>query len=193
MPKLNIQSIPGPRNLWVAAATCVVAVGLGSEARAALSAASESRVSFEGKGPAGFKIGGTTNELTIAEADGNVVITVPLANLNTGIDLRDHHMREKYLEVPKFPVAVLTVSRSALRVPPPGERIEADAPGTLTLHGQTHPVSVHYDAKAEGPAYAAHGKFRINMNEYGINVPSYLGVTVKPEIDVNASLHVAGN
>jgi hypothetical protein len=31
------------------------------------------------------------------------------------------------------------------------------------------------------------------MNDYGIVVPSYLGVTVKPDIDVNASLHVGGN
>jgi polyisoprenoid-binding protein YceI len=189
MPKLTPQT---NKILWVSAA-CAALAGLGTEAHAALASASDSHVTFEGKGPAGFKVTGSTTDLSVAEADGNVVITVPLANLNTGIDLRDHHMKEKYLEVPKYPSAVLTIARSALRVPAGGERVEADAPGTLTLHGQTHPVSVHYDAKQEGPAYLAHGRFHINMNDYGVNVPSYLGVTVKPDIDVSASLHVAGN
>jgi polyisoprenoid-binding protein YceI len=189
MPKLTLRT----NTLLGIAGAGVVLAGIGTEARAALSSATDSHVTFEGKGPAGFKVTGTTTDLSVAEGDGNVVVTVPLANLNTGIDLRDHHMREKYLEVPKYPSAVLTIARSALRVPAGGERIEADAPGTLTLHGQTHPVSVHYDAKQEGPAYLAHGRFHINMNDYGINVPSYLGITVKPDIDVNASLHVAGN
>jgi hypothetical protein len=31
------------------------------------------------------------------------------------------------------------------------------------------------------------------MNDFGITVPSYLGVTVKPDIDVSASFRVAGN
>jgi hypothetical protein len=54
-------------------------------------------------------------------------------------------------------------------------------------------VTVHYSAKADGAAVAAQGRFRINMNEFGINVPSYLGVTVKPDVDVTASFRVAGN
>jgi polyisoprenoid-binding protein YceI len=85
------------------------------------------------------------------------------------------------------------VSRGALKLPPAGGSIEVDAPGTLTLHGKTRPVTVHYDAKADATGFAAHGKFRVNMGEYGITVPTYLGVTVKPEVDVSASFHVAGN
>ncbi len=41
--------------------------------------------------------------LKIEEADGNVVLDVPLTNLVTGIALRDKHMKEKYLEVQKSP------------------------------------------------------------------------------------------
>jgi hypothetical protein len=70
---------------------------------AALSSASDAHVSFQASGPAGMKIEGTTPDLTVADDGTNVVVTVPLGNLNTGIALRDHHMKEKYLEVPKFP------------------------------------------------------------------------------------------
>jgi polyisoprenoid-binding protein YceI len=101
-------------------------------------------------------------------------------------------MREKYLEVPKFASATLVVAKASLKLPAGGDRAESDASGMLTLHGQTRPVSVHYDAKGDGAGYVAHGKFHVNMNDFGIAVPTYLGVTVKPDVDVTASFHVAG-
>jgi len=160
-------------------------------ARAALSSPTDARVVFDAAGPAGMKIEGTTSDINVAEDSGNVVITVPLANLTTGISLRDHHMRDKYLEVPKFPAAVLTIPRAALKFPNPSEKVEADAQGTITLHGQSRPVSVHYDTKDDGSTLAAHGTFRVNMNDFGITVPVYLGVTVKPDVDVIASFRVS--
>jgi polyisoprenoid-binding protein YceI len=156
---------------------------------AAVSGASDSRVGFEVAGPAGLKINGTTTELSATEDSGNVVISVPLGNLTTGISLRDQHMRDKYLEVAKYPAATLILARSALKVPSAGE---ADVPGTLKLHGQSRPVTVHYDTKSDGAAVSTHGRFHINMNDFGITVPSYLGVTVKPEVDVTASFKLAG-
>ena len=174
-------------------ATGPILLSLSAVGYAALSSPSDIHVSFQASGPAGMKIDGTTPDLTVADADGNLVVTVPLANLTTGIGLRDKHMKEKYLEVPKYPSAVLTIARASLKVPAAGGAVETDVPGTLQLHGQTKPVTVHYDAKTDGPGFAAHGKFHINMNDFGIAVPTYLGVTVKPDIDVTASFRVAGN
>jgi polyisoprenoid-binding protein YceI len=168
-------------------------LGLSVAGRAALSSVTDSRVTFEAAGPAGMKIEGTTPELGVTDDGGNVVVTVPLANLSTGIGLRDHHMREKYLEVQKYPVATLTIARSVLKIPRSGEQAVADVPGTVQIHGQTRPVSVHYEAKGDGTAVEARGAFRINMNDFGITVPVYLGVTVKPDIDVSATFHVAGS
>jgi polyisoprenoid-binding protein YceI len=172
------------------AAISLACVSLSAAGYAAWSSSGDSHVSFQAAGPAGMKIEGTTNELKAAEAGDTLVIDVPLGNLSTGIALRDHHMKEKYLEVQKYPTATLTVARSALKVPAGADRVDADVPGTLKLHGQSRPVTVHYDAKADGGTFAAHGKFHINMNDFGISVPSYLGVTVKPEVDVNASFRV---
>ena len=172
-----------------------VCIGLGAAsalAHASLSAPSDARIGFQATGPAGMKIEGTTTELTVVESDANVTLEVPLAGLKTGIDLRDQHMREKYLEVPRYPSASLVVARGALALPPAGAQTEADAPATLKLHGQVRPVTVHYQTKADGAGLAVHGSFRIKMTDFGISVPSYLGVTVKPDVDVNASFHVHG-
>lgn len=171
-------------SIWgVVIASAVASEGLGRP--------SDSLVGFQAMGPAGLKIAGKTAELTVIEEGDSISIVVPLANLKTGIDVRDHHMKEKYLEIEKFPSARLTVNRSELKLPAAGERVASDVPGTLFLHGQTKPVIVHYEVKAEGPAYAVDGKLRLNMKEVGIEVPSYLGVTVKPDVDVEAHFRIS--
>jgi polyisoprenoid-binding protein YceI len=181
------------RRLWGVALSSTI-LSLSAAGHAALSGASDPHVSFQASGPAGMKINGTTADLSVAEdPGGNVVVSVSLSNLTTGIALRDQHMKEKYLELPKYPAATLTIARAALSLPASGQRVEGDARATLALHGQTRPVSVHYDATAEGAGFSTHGKFHINMNEFGISVPSYLGVTVKPDVDVSASFRVAGS
>jgi polyisoprenoid-binding protein YceI len=150
-------------------AAAIVVMAPSTAAEATLSSPTDAHVVFDASGPAGLKIEGTTSDINVAEDSGNVVITVPLANLTTGISLRDHHMREKYLEVPKFPAAILTIPRVALKFPNPGEKVEADAQGTITLHGQSHPVAVHYDTKDDGSALAAHGVFRLNASRFGFS------------------------
>ncbi len=182
---------PGKR-LWVAVISAGL-VGLCAIAHAALSAPTDKHVGFVASGPAGMKIEGTTSDLDLADQGDTLVITVPLANLSTGIGLRDRHMKEKYLEVPKYPAATLTVSRSALKLPAGGDKVETDVASTVSLHGQTRPVTVHYDAKRDGSSVVSHGTFRINMNDFGITVPVYLGVTVKPDVDVSASFRVTGS
>jgi polyisoprenoid-binding protein YceI len=175
------------------AAASLIFVTTGAAERTAHSGASDALVDFEASGPAGLKITGSTPELTETEDAGNITISVALAKLTTGINLRDQHMREKYLEVPKFPVTTLTIARGSLTLPTDGHKTEGDVQGTLSLHGQTRPISVHYDITSQGGALVSHGKFRIDMNAFGITVPTYLGVTVKPSVDVSASFRLSGS
>jgi polyisoprenoid-binding protein YceI len=163
-------------------------------AHATLSNLTDPHVTFEASGPAGLKFEGSTSDVSWVEAaNGTVTVTVDLTRLATGIALRDRHMRERYLEVPKYPTAVLSFARSGLQIPSGPDKVDATVPATLTLHGQSHPVVVRYDAKREGGSLAAHGSFRMNMNDFGVQVPTYLGVTVKPDIDVRATFHVSGD
>lgn len=160
---------------------------------AALTAASDAKVSFAASANMGMSFVGKTSELTVADDGANVVVTVPLAHVTTDIGMRDQHMKDEYLEVAKFPSTTLTIARSALKFPAPGADVTADVPGTLTLHGQTKPVTVHYTAKGAPGAIDVQGTLRVNTNDYAIPPASRFGVTVKPDIDVSASFHVAGN
>jgi polyisoprenoid-binding protein YceI len=156
----------------------------GSAAHADWGPPIETRVTFRAMGPAGMAIEGTTSAVDVQEPGSDVVIDVPLSNLRTGIELRDRHMRDKYLEVARFPKASLRVPRNALTLPDAGKTVEATVPGSLTLHGQTKPVTVNYRIHAEGAKLAVHGTIHFDMRAFGIAVPTYLGVTVKPDVDV---------
>jgi len=144
-------------------------------------------VVFRAAGPAGLKIEGKTGELDLKVRDDTVIVTVPLGGLDTGIALRNRHMREKYLETAKYPSAVLAVPRGALALPADGATTSAEASGQMTIHGRTRPVVIRYRVTRTGSAYAVEGTVHVVMTDYGVSVPSYLGVTVKPDVDVVVS------
>ena len=152
--------------------------------------ASEGKVSFTCTGPGGLHIEGTSSELSVEARGEAVVVTVPLAPLATGIGLRDSHMHEKYLESKTYPTAELLVPRAGLQFPAEGQSVEATAPGTLSLHGTSKPVSVHYKASRHGGAYDVAGDVHIDMNDFNITVPSYLGIKVKPPVDIAVSFRL---
>ncbi len=160
-------------------------LGVAATTHAALVRSGSSTVSFTAAGPAGMSIVGTTSDLAIADNGTDVAVTVPLARLTTGISLRDDHMRQKYLEVPTYPVAVLHVARSSLTFPPQGAA-SGSATGTLTLHGVTRPLAFSYTAERGGDgSYSVRSSAALDMRDYGIAVPSYLGVTVKPNVTLD--------
>lgn len=169
----------------------VLALGfsLAGDAEAKFSRTGGASVAFTAIGPAGLKIVGTTSELSVKDSDSELKIVVPLKNLDTKIDLRNKHMREKYLETDKFPDAVLSVSRSELKIPASGEA-SAEAGGTMQIHGQSRPVRVRYTAKRDGSVIAVSSSTHINMKDFGIEQPSFMGATVRPEVNVTANFSV---
>lgn len=156
-------------------------------ADAAFSRSGTPNVQFTATGPAGLKIVGTSHELDVRDDGTSVTISVPLANLDTGIGLRNKHMREKYLEVDKFPRAELAVKRADLKVPEAGAQTSAEADGTMLLHGVSRPAHFSYKSRRDAAGVHVTGSVRVNINDHGIAVPSYLGVTVKPDVDVELS------
>jgi polyisoprenoid-binding protein YceI len=147
--------------------------------------ARDAEVVFDAVGPAGFKLQGKTDQLKLEESEDVVKITVTLGKLDTGIELRNRHMRDKYLEVAKFPEVQLAVKKADLK-----EDASGDIKGTLKLHGVEKPVTVKYSTKSGPKTVKMQGNFKINFNEYGIALPNYLGITVKPDIELKASFTV---
>jgi hypothetical protein len=158
-------------------------------ASAKLANPGNAEVSFTALGPAGMKIVGTENEVKVFDNGPAVVVSVPLAKLQTGISIRDQHMR-KYLQTEQYPMGELEVNRASIKIPRPGESVTADAVGTMRLHGKTKPTPFHYTVSRDGTHLKVTGTTHVNMSDFGITVPSYLGITVKPDVEVATRFEV---
>ena len=144
------------------------------------------------RGPAGLRIEGKGSEISVEEEASALVFRVPIAPLETGIGLRDAHMR-KLLEAEKYPAATLRISRSELTFPAERQPSEGAVDADFTLHGQSHPVKVRYHAElASGGITKVRGSFELDLRDYDIQAPSYLGVSVAPKVEVKAELAVTG-
>jgi polyisoprenoid-binding protein YceI len=111
-----------------------------------------------------------------------------LDNLKTGIELRDEHMKEKYLEVVKFPQAKLFIK--TLPIPlnwrlKPESISEKPFEGLLTLHGIEKAISGTFTLEKEGDSEA---KFKIKLSDFGIEIPEYLGVKVADFVDIKTTI-----
>jgi polyisoprenoid-binding protein YceI len=72
------------------------------------------------------------------DAEGNVVVKIPLVSVDTKIPIRDERMREMLFEVDQFPVATISgkVDVKAVSSLTPGKMLRYPAEFTLDLHGQ---------------------------------------------------------
>lgn len=101
----------------------------------------------------------------------------------TGLSLRDKHMKEKYLETKKYPKAVL-----ALAPLKPDYGKEQDFTGKLTLHGVTKDIKGKVTAVKLDKGVQAKGEFGVVLEDYGIAIPSYAGVTVAKDVTISFEL-----
>ncbi len=167
----------------IIAATTFAALTLAFAAHAQFVGIGASSVQFQAVGPGGLKIDGSGGGLTVKESDAKLTVKAPLAGLQTGIGLRDKHMK-KYLNVSQHPDAQLVVGRSSLKLPEDNKTVEGSATGQFTLNGKTKPVPFSYKAKRTGSDYHVQGLAEIDITEFGIEQPCYLGVCVDPKVKV---------
>lgn len=119
---------------------------------------------------------------------GNVLgeLSVDLRTLQTGIGLRDNHMRDKYLEVQRgenFAAATLDDIRlEGLDANNPAGKVKFR--GVLMLHGTEREVTGTADIKKADTGLRVQANFPVKVSEFEIPSPTYLGVGVRDQIGV---------
>ena len=173
------------------AASLLSALALPLVAEAAMQAGSKVKVAFFASGSPGFlDIEGDSNTLTVADDGTKLSFTVPMKSVHTGIDMRDDHMNNEYVDVAHFPNAVLTFAKADVKWPDVGATSKGSVKATFNIHGQDQAVSVDYTIKHAGTTYSVSAKFNYDASAYGIQIPSYMGITVDPKqrAEVNLDL-----
>ncbi len=120
-------------------------------------------------------------------------IEMPLAGLDTGIDLRNEHMKDNYLEIGKGP-DFASAFLSSITLP------AADAAtvsgktafsGDLLVHGVTRRVHGTAEIRRVGTTIHISARVPVRLPEFGIPSPRYLGVGVRDEVQVSVVLEAA--
>lgn len=142
----------------------------------------DGKATFDATGPGGLQIVGNAKELLFEDGGETLVWKVAVKDVDTGIPLRNKHMREKYVKAKDHPDVILEVPRAEVKTEP-GEHV---AKGTLTLNGVAKPTEIKYRIAKAGKAYAIEGTFTFDIRDHGITIPNYLGVTVDPVMKATA-------
>ena len=113
-----------------------------------------------------------TGEVTLDPKDpatAMITLTIESASIDTGIGMRDKHLRSAdFLDVARFP----TMTFESRRVEVVGRR--ATVTGQLTLHGVSREIVVPVDIRLSESALVATGEFQLNRRDYSINYSSFL-------------------
>ncbi len=122
---------------------------------------------------------------------------VDLASLQTGIKLRDSHMR-KTLEVETYPTAILDVIRveGAPKALEPGKPARIKAIGRFTLHGVTRDVAIpgtitylpETKGIRDGNWVELQAAFPLALADFGIPISkSLLGIKVADTVTIDVT------
>lgn len=142
-------------------------------------------VEFEAVGNPGFlkihgkngKLDGFLHELG-DKVSGSMV--VDLNDLDTGIPLRNQHMKEKYLDVKKYPKAVLILKDF------PNKEGEVEGKGDLIIREISKPVDIRAVVQHDGDKRNVKADFGFKISEYpSLGIPSYLGVSVAEQVRIH--------
>ncbi len=116
-------------------------------------------------------------------------LAVDLRTIDTGISLRNDHLREKYLEVDKGPgydKAVLSeIELKGLSADTAEGK--GSFTGAFTLHGVKKMVNGPVEVRKAGSGLRVRAAFPVNLPDYGIPEPRYLGVGVKNTVQVDVT------
>ncbi len=114
---------------------------------------------------------------------------VDLASLDTGIGLRNRHMRDNYLEVKKYPYA--TFSGSISEVKTAGEdSLGVMTKGTMQIHGVKKDLNIPCTVSSEGSGYRVHGEFMVLLSDFDIPIPKIMFLQLDNEIHVQVNFEV---
>ncbi|MBU0690964.1 YceI family protein [bacterium] len=107
--------------------------------------------------------------------------TVDLSTLDTGLQLRNQHMRENHLETDKYPEAVFKITEVqtiGITSLTPEKPVLIAVTGELTLHGVTKtytvPGEITYWTVGEEKMLSGRAKWKINLQDHEVNRPRYL-------------------
>lgn len=149
------------------------------------------KVEFLAKGkPSLIKIRGEGKDIQLKINKNNEIVegqvSFNLNSLSTGIELRDKHMKEKYLQTNLFPEAIMNFKN--FKLPTKESKQKNKIKAWLDLHGVKKEIEVEAECQNTQNNYQVHLEFSLDLSDFKINIPSYAGIKVADQVQVTADV-----
>ena len=106
-------------------------------------------------------------------------------------DRREIHrqMYDEVLEVDRYPEIIFDCSRATINGS--GDQFSATMSGELTLHGETHPLTVLARVSIAGDMLKASGGFAVSQKQFGIAPVTVAAGAIKLKDEVKCTFNIA--
>lgn len=115
----------------------------------------------------------------------NLEAVLPVDTLNTGMGLRDKHMREYVFKTPDGKLPDVRFVADRVTCATVGAAADCQLSGDLVIRDTPRPFSLALKVTTEGSAFRATGDGVVKLSTYGIPCPSQLGVTAKDDVKLH--------
>ena len=141
-------------------------------------------IKINGEGP------GAEGRLTIVKKSVSGILKVDLTKVTTKIDLRDDHMKNKYMEVGTFPDATLEFVN--LEIPSEISQLSDKETavvfnGKFIFHGKTSQVTGSALLSKKAKDIIGNAEFVFKITDHLDTLPTWLGVKVAETVTVKTS------
>ena len=133
---------------------------------------------------------GTTNKIDgFIAYDGNGLTTnselyfeVDLRTLDTGIGLRNRHMREDYLHTNKYPYAKFT--GNIVDATPSGGKTKVKVKGSMDIHGVKRSMDISGTISGSGDRLRITTTFDVSLPNHNIEVPQFMFMKIDENMEL---------
>ena len=119
-----------------------------------------------------------------------VYFEVDLNTLDTGIGLRNRHMRENYLHTDKYPKTHYT-GKIVKSIKKSDTEFEVETEGKIFIHGVTKPLNVKaIILKIDEKTYQIKTQFIVALSDFNIEVPSIMFYKIDEKMDLKLDFYL---
>lgn len=114
-----------------------------------------------------------------------IYIEVDLRTLDTGIGLRNRHMRENYLETDKYPMTTFKGKLTKADKLQDG-KYNVAAEGNIFIHGVTKPITIKgVMIPVQGGGYRVQSNFEVKLSDFNIPIPQLMFLKISEIMKLN--------
>src|SRR4051812_47159357 len=114
----------------------------------------------------------------------HVEAAVPVKTLQTGMGVRDEHMRKYIFTTPDGQTPDMTFEAENVNCPA-GAQVTCSITGNLSIRGVARPFATPVKVREDGDGFKVSGESTLKLSDYGIEQPRQFGVKTDNNVQVH--------